>query len=462
MILENNELSLLSDFSSTNAILGKLYPNNLLDPSPINNQDGSSIPLTVSDQDLLSPTSFVDNGLLSNTAKNTVEFESFTNAGTQNSPDNLFFTQQITINRVPNYDAVVVNRRTDVILYDAGTRIDGDTVSVVFNGNVIRPNFLLQDKITAPTIKLDLRVGRNELTLISISTGITPFNTVGIEFQTPVIYGKNNFQANLGPGLTTSVDFGLPTVRVNRAASPQAAKHIEDVLVSPQIMTIDRKGAKARRTSSLKASGIAPQPGKDRDEAPPAIFVENGGNASVRLIDLGDNRSAGRQIGAQVNNYGPNNITLNNFWNVDFFVDTKPITFINSPVNTLSSNPSNFYSLDHQLQKIIDSNQTQPNSSNVSITLIDLADNKSAKSKTKTELDFYGSQNKKHENTWNIDFFVDKQSRDFTYFSVNTLSSNRLNFNKLDLQIVNSKFMESLLLPKTAYFLSFLTYSQYQ
>jgi len=462
MIFENNQLGLLDDFSSTNAILGDLYPNNFLDSSPINNQDGSSIPLTVSDRDLLSPTNFVDNGLLSNTAKSSVEFESFTNAGTKNSPDNLFFTQQITINRVPNYDAVVVNRRTDVILYDAGTRIDGDTVSVVFNGNVIRPNFLLQDKSTAPTIQLDLRVGRNELTLIPITTGLTPFNTVGIEFQTPVIYGQNSFQANLGPGLTKTVDFGLPTVRVNRAASPQAAQHIEDVLVSPQIMTIDRLGRDARRASSIAASGIRPQPGKDRDEAPPAIFVENGGNASVRLIDLGDNRSAGRQIGTQLNTYGSNRVRLDDFWNVDFFVDTQPIRPINSPVNTLSSNPSNFNSLDLQFQKLIDSNQTQPNSGSVSITLIDLADNKSAKSKTNTELDFYSSQNKKHENTWNIDFFVDKQPKDLTYFPVNTLSDNPSNFNNLDLQIANFKFMESLLLPKTPDFLSFLTYSQYQ
>jgi hypothetical protein len=62
-------------------------------------------------------------------------------------------------------------------------------------------------------------------------------------------------------------------------------------------LTIDRAGAAARRSESLKGHGTVA--GKDRDEYPPAMFKEGGKGASVRPVTLKDNRGAGACMGAQ-------------------------------------------------------------------------------------------------------------------------------------------------------------------
>jgi len=88
------------------------------------------------------------------------------------------------------------------------------------------------------------------------------------------------------------------TLKVNRSKSPQSAKHLEDTGQVNKPLTIDRAGSAQRRNENMKGVGI--KPGMDRDESPPAVFKENGGNASVRHIPSGDNRSAGAQIGNQL------------------------------------------------------------------------------------------------------------------------------------------------------------------
>ena len=90
------------------------------------------------------------------------------------------------------------------------------------------------------------------------------------------------------------------TVIISRAASPQAAQHIVDAQAAghPTSLTLDRPGAVARRTNSLR--GIPTYPSMDRDEYPPAIFLEGGIGASVRHIPLSDNRSAGAQMRNQL------------------------------------------------------------------------------------------------------------------------------------------------------------------
>ncbi len=45
--------------------------------------------------------------------------------------------------------------------------------------------------------------------------------------------------------------------------------------------------------------GIPTKKGLDRDEYPPAMFREGGSGASVRHINIGDNRGAGKIIGNQ-------------------------------------------------------------------------------------------------------------------------------------------------------------------
>lgn len=87
---------------------------------------------------------------------------------------------------------------------------------------------------------------------------------------------------------------------ISKSASPQAAGHILDSQARgyPSVLTLDRLGRSARRRASL--SGIPTRPGMDRDEYPPAVFVEGGTGASVRYIPSSDNRSAGGQMSAQL------------------------------------------------------------------------------------------------------------------------------------------------------------------
>lgn len=80
---------------------------------------------------------------------------------------------------------------------------------------------------------------------------------------------------------------------------PQSAKHIADAQKagSPKILTVDRAGAAERRKAALQ--GKKTEPGKDRDEYPPAMTKEGGKGASVRNIEKSDNRGSGACVGAQ-------------------------------------------------------------------------------------------------------------------------------------------------------------------
>ena len=90
------------------------------------------------------------------------------------------------------------------------------------------------------------------------------------------------------------------TVVISETMSPEAANHISDAQKAghPKVLTLNRAGTAARRAASLR--GIPTRPGMDRDEYPPATFLEGGAGASVRHIPLSDNRSAGAQIRNQL------------------------------------------------------------------------------------------------------------------------------------------------------------------
>lgn len=86
-------------------------------------------------------------------------------------------------------------------------------------------------------------------------------------------------------------------VVISKSRSPLSAQHIEEAQAAgyPSTLTIDRPGTDARRAASL--SGIPTRfPPYDRDEYPPATFIENAGAASVKYVPFADNRSAGQQI----------------------------------------------------------------------------------------------------------------------------------------------------------------------
>jgi filamentous hemagglutinin len=91
-------------------------------------------------------------------------------------------------------------------------------------------------------------------------------------------------------------------VTISRSKFPQTAKHIEDAQRAgqPDVLTIERSGADARRAQSL--GGRAKISGQQLDEYPPAMFKEGGTGASVRAVDPADNMGAGAAMGNMLRN----------------------------------------------------------------------------------------------------------------------------------------------------------------
>jgi hypothetical protein len=232
---------------------------------------------------------------------------------------------EVAVGIVPPYDAVVVQRNAGVVLFDSGVE-DGDRVEVSFNGQVINPDLTLTNSGTG--FGLTLTPGTNRLQIRALNEGSLFPNTTGIRLAGQVIYGDSDFSIDALTGDTNTITLGLPTIRIDGSRYPESARHVLDAYPSPVILTIDRPGADARRTASIANfvanGGTFDSATQDRDEVPPAVFLENGGEADVRPISLGDNRAAGSNLGQQLNNYGPNNIMLMDRWNVDFWA-TPPV-----------------------------------------------------------------------------------------------------------------------------------------
>ena len=95
----------------------------------------------------------------------------------------------------------------------------------------------------------------------------------------------------------------IPKIEVPMSKYPETGQHIMDAQAAgkPSIVTIDRPGAKARRSESL--GGKPKVPGKQLDEYPPAMFQEGGSGARVRPVNPSDNMGAGACIGNQCRSY---------------------------------------------------------------------------------------------------------------------------------------------------------------
>ena len=92
----------------------------------------------------------------------------------------------------------------------------------------------------------------------------------------------------------------IPNIKISQSKYPESAQHILEAQNSghPSILTIQRANASANRRKSLK--NTPRQPGRDRDEYPPATFKEGGTGASIRVMSPRDNRGAGASMGAQM------------------------------------------------------------------------------------------------------------------------------------------------------------------
>ena len=119
------------------------------------------------------------------------------------------------------------------------------------------------------------------------------------------IQSKTGGKQNPGQKTNSNKGKGNPDIEVTIPSNryPETSKHIQDAQKAghPDILTINRSGAKTRRKDSI--GGFDKVPGKDLDEYPPAMFKEGGMGASVRPVSPSDNRGAGAYLGNKLRNY---------------------------------------------------------------------------------------------------------------------------------------------------------------
>jgi hypothetical protein len=140
--------------------------------------------------------------------------------------------------------------------------------------------------------------------------GAEPANTPTSDHDPNVVRGSDGMKAVAASSTVITIvkaameivglgDERPQDVTIDSQRYPESAAHAREAQESgqPDTLTIDRKGADARRRDALR--GTSSTPGKDRDEYPPAMFKEGGAGASVRPVAPSDNRGAGACIGAQ-------------------------------------------------------------------------------------------------------------------------------------------------------------------
>ena len=93
-------------------------------------------------------------------------------------------------------------------------------------------------------------------------------------------------------------------VIIDSAKYPQSAEHIQNCIRMgyPAVLTLNRDGADENRKQSLAGIATRGDDGFDRDEYPPAAFMEGGADAHVAYIASSDNRGSGSSFGQQLSN----------------------------------------------------------------------------------------------------------------------------------------------------------------
>jgi hypothetical protein len=151
------------------------------------------------------------------------------------------------------------------------------------------------DRAAANTIAAELTI----ITGMLMMTPAAPYVVAGLAAS-----GGYLAATHIDPGSNsaepTPTPDDIPNVYLYMSRHPEAAQHALDAQNAghPSILTIDRPGRKARSRQALR--GYPTECGCERDEYPPAVFLEGGRGASVRLIDALDNSSAGGTLGRQL------------------------------------------------------------------------------------------------------------------------------------------------------------------
>ena len=162
---------------------------------------------------------------------------------------------------------------------------------------------------------------------------------IGQGFEQFQLYGEIKKELFLDAGETSDGIFiGLPQIYIDGERFPEAAKHIQDALSEPKIVTLDRDNRSivdTRRLSNTnayrRANGLAndvPQPSAavesfQLDEAPPASVISEFGYR-VRAILFLQNNNAGTDYRVMINNFGSDELKLPDGTEIEYYA-TEPV-----------------------------------------------------------------------------------------------------------------------------------------
>lgn len=232
----------------------------------------------------------------------------------------------ISKTKLKTRDIVVTNKKFNINVYDSGTVQDSlinypgigispDIVNVFVDSKLIDTIKLLPAPGTVLAISLDITLRHHEIKFVGVSNGIVSPDTVGVAFDAKVVVLGDRVQKfPLLVGVSKSIYVGFPYIGVSKTEHPQSACHIVEVweglgqenkprarsqFKRPKLLSIDRLNAKSRRILSTSPYIC---PSKDaKDEYPQAVFLDNGGQASIKCVYERDNSGSGSQIGNQIN-----------------------------------------------------------------------------------------------------------------------------------------------------------------
>jgi hypothetical protein len=179
--------------------------------------------------------------------------------------------------------------------------------------------------------------GLNRISITALGQGVIAANTVGITFPSNEVADgrKKELGFNMVPGQTLGVTVGFPQIAICKTKSqfpcassggtdlfPETAQHALEALglpptsintpvvpgrtgnalrsAYPRFLTLDRLNATTRRSRSVYAYQTCPLNAagatQDRDEYPPAVFLQNDGSAHIKCISSRDNQQSGKYL----------------------------------------------------------------------------------------------------------------------------------------------------------------------
>jgi hypothetical protein len=213
------------------------------------------------------------------------------------------------------HNVTVISKEVTLLLTDTNIN-DGDGVSIKINGRDLGISIPLStERVTK--VPITLSPGTNTISVRALSTGtVGPatilFGFLGPELDKQVHYRNRGYfvRVDLAAQQTQELTIGLPQVPISARKYPDVGLHMIEAWQEnhPRVLTIDRFGRlggfaskESRRNASISRyvnntnNSLSNPQLEDYDEYAPAMFLENYGRASVKIINKSQNRGAGKK-----------------------------------------------------------------------------------------------------------------------------------------------------------------------